>query len=104
VAPGAADPASTTAQVPTAWRLFNNPGPIPVRVTVRDAHGNARAGLTDAVLVQVDGGTTIDATNNGDGTYSASFLPPRLGQVPVAITLNGSAIAGSPYVVNITFF
>ena len=104
VAPAAADPATSTAQLPSTWRVFSNPGQIPVRVTVRDAFGNVRAGLTDEVKVQVDGGSPITAANNGDGTYSASFAPPRLGQVPVAITLNGQPIAGSPFVVNVTFF
>jgi adhesin/invasin len=104
VSPAAASPATTTAQVPSTWRVFSQPGPIPVSVTVRDAFGNVRAGLSDAVTVQVDNGAEFEAANNGDGTYSASFPPPRFGDVPVVIRVNGSPIAGSPFIVQISFF
>ncbi|HYC32176.1 MAG TPA: invasin domain 3-containing protein, partial [Gemmatimonadales bacterium] len=104
VSPSSASAATTTAEVPTSWRVFSQPGEIPVRVTVRDAHGNVRAGLSDQVTVQVDTFAPFDAANNGDGTYSASFAPPRFGAVPVVIRVNGEEISGSPFVVNITFF
>ncbi len=105
VSPGPASPTESTAEVPSVWRVFSNPGPIPVRVSVRDAFGNLRAGLTDAVTVQVDGMTpALQATANGDGTYSVSFAPPRFGRVPVAVSVNGQAIAGSPFFVDISFF
>ncbi|HEX6104473.1 MAG TPA: invasin domain 3-containing protein [Gemmatimonadales bacterium] len=104
VSPGPADAGASTADVPSVWRVFSNPGPIPVEVAVRDAQGNLRAGLTDEVMVQVDGGTPFPAAANGDGTYSASFLVPRFGKVPVVITVNGREIAGSPFLIDIRFF
>jgi len=36
-------------------------------------------------------------TDNGDGTYSASYTPTAAGTDSVAITLDGTAISGSPY-------
>ncbi len=102
VSPGAAEASTSTADVPASWRILN--GPVPIQVDVRDAHGNLRAGLTDEVMVQVDGGTPQPATPNGDGTYTASFSPSRLGDVRVDITLNGRAIAGSPYTVRVSLF
>jgi adhesin/invasin len=105
VSPGPASPATTTADLPRTWRIFGSPGEIPVKVTVRDAQRNLRAGLTDRVEVMVDGSSTsIPVTSNGDGTYSAAFAPPRFGNVPVAVLLNGTPIAGSPFTVEISFF
>ncbi|HEU5039341.1 MAG TPA: Ig-like domain-containing protein [Gemmatimonadales bacterium] len=105
VAPGAASPPNSIVDLPRTWRVFTNPGPIPVRVTVRDGLGNVRAGLTDQVEVFVDGSSTsLVVTNNGDGTYSASFPPPRFGKVPVSVTVNGASAGGGPFLVDITFF
>lgn len=105
VAPGPASPSASTVELPRNWRVFVNSGPIPVKVTVRDAQGNLRAGLSDDVRVFVDGSnTSLAVSNNGDGTYSAAFPPPRFGKVPVAVTVNGESVAGSPFLVDITFF
>ena len=105
VAVGTASPGTTTAEVPATWRIFGNSGQIPVRVTVRDAEGNVRAGVSDVVEVQVSGiPTVLTAQSNGDGVYTTSFPPPSLGDVPVAIRLNGTPINGSPFVVRISFF
>ncbi|HUF35810.1 MAG TPA: invasin domain 3-containing protein [Gemmatimonadales bacterium] len=105
VTPGSASLATSTAVIPEVWRILVDAGDVPVVVTVRDAHGNVRSGLTDQVEVQVDGGATIQATANGDGTYSASFPPPRLAEdIPVVVRLNGGEIDESPYLIDIRFF
>jgi adhesin/invasin len=105
VAPGAASPATTTTAVPALWRLFVNQGDVPVVVTVRDAQGNVRRGLTDEVTVQVDGGSPFAATSNGDGTYRADFSPPRLGEdIPIVVRLNVVEIDDSPYLIDIRLF
>ena len=105
VSPGAASPTTSTAEVPSTWRIFTNPGPVPVRVTVRDGQGNVRAGLSDAVEVQVQGiSGVLQAESNGDGTYATSFQPPFLGEVQVVIRVNGQELSGSPYVVTVSFF
>ena len=105
VVPGPASPSASTVEIPRTWRVFLNEGPVPVEVTVRDEQGNPRAGLSDEVTIFVDGSpTSLQVTNNGDGTYSASFQPTRFGKVPVVIRVNGAAVAGSPFLVDITFF
>jgi hypothetical protein len=105
VSPGAASPATTTAAVPELWRLFVNSGDVPVAVTVRDAQGNLRSGLTDQVEIQVDGGETIQAVSSGDGVYRGSFEPPRLAEdIPVLVRVNGQELDDSPYLIDIRLF
>jgi adhesin/invasin len=100
-----ASPTTTTAAVPTLWRLFVNSGDVPVAVTVRDAQGNVRSGLTDQVEIQVDGGATIEAVSSGDGVYRATFEPPRLAEdIPVVVRVNGQALDDSPYLIDIRLF
>lgn len=93
VAAGPADPATTTAVVTRTFK-FCCYYVIDVTVTTRDAQGNllGRGGHT----VEVNDGTPRAVRDNGDGTYLASFNGGPF--APVAITLNGAPIAGSPYV------
>jgi hypothetical protein len=58
------------------------------------------------VVVTVSGANRrnpITATDNGDGTYTAAYTPLGLGNDTVAITLNGTPIAGSPYISAVGF-
>eukprot|EP01103_Thecamoeba_quadrilineata_P007870 TRINITY_DN17692_c0_g1_i1.p1 TRINITY_DN17692_c0_g1~~TRINITY_DN17692_c0_g1_i1.p1 ORF type:complete len:1527 (+),score=410.22 TRINITY_DN17692_c0_g1_i1:73-4653(+) len=58
-----------------------------------------------AVVVHRDGDANhkkekvepVQVKNNNDGTYTVSYLPKLAGDHSVDITLNGSAIDGSPY-------
>ena len=103
VAPGAPDPGSTTAQVTRAGVFFVR---IDVLITVRDAQGNPVGHGGDQIQISANGSAprtcappdANDATclDNGDGTYADSFVIIA-GAVSVDITLNGEAIAGSPY-------
>ena len=91
VAAGPADPVTTTAAATKSFRGFF--WIVDVTVTTRDAFGNllGRGGE----VVQVNDGTARQVRDNGDGTYVASyatFVPQ-----PVAVTLNGVPIAGSPF-------
>jgi hypothetical protein len=93
VAAGSANPA-TTAAVVTSRFVFLNLYTIDVTVTVRDSYGNLLGRGGEAV--QVNDGLPREVRDNGDGTYVTSyntFFPTQ----PVAITLNGVPIAGSPY-------
>jgi hypothetical protein len=93
--PGPADPSQTTADVPDG--TVGNPTVI--TVTTRDANGNPLTAGGDVVVVSVTGSNTATpgVTDNGDGTYTAQYTPTVPGEDLVAITLNGSAISGSPY-------
>jgi hypothetical protein len=94
VAPGAADPATSTAVVTRNGVLFVQ---VDVLVTTRDAQGNLLGHGGDQVLISPNGGPARTAVDNGDGTYSDRFLIVA-GTVSVAITLNGVPLAGSPFI------
>jgi adhesin/invasin len=102
VSPGPASASASSADVPGQVSLF---GQVVVVTTVRDAQGNVRTGGGDEVRVfaagrQVD----ITAVHNGDGTYTASFSPPVLGQMDVEVLVNGSPVPGSPFQVTVILF
>jgi adhesin/invasin len=102
VAPGPASPGTTTAVLPSRVTLFTQ---VNVVVTVRDAQENVRtAGGDEVRVIAADGLIDLVASHNGDGTYSASFLPPVLGQMNVEVLVNGAPILGSPFQVTVTVF
>jgi adhesin/invasin len=100
VTPGPGDPGHTVASVPDG----NFATPLEIVVQVRDAGGNPVGHGGDAVQITPEDVSPLGVTDNGDGTYRAVWVPFRLGQVRIAITLNGTPIAGSPLVSNISFF
>ncbi len=92
IAPGPASAATTTAVVVKSGFFFYT---IDIVVTVRDAQGNLVNRGGDLVQVHLDG-TTRNAIDNGNGTYSDFFA--TLNSIPeIAITLNGVPISGSPF-------
>ena len=93
VAPGPVSPGTSTASVTRGGGLFAN---IDVVVTARDAQGNPTGRGGDDVRISVNGNTPISATDQGNGTYTASIATFGF-QFSVAITLNGAAISGSPF-------
>jgi hypothetical protein len=93
IAAGPADPATTTALVTSRFQFFF--WTIDVVVTTRDAQGNLLGRGGD--LVAVNDGTPRDVRDNGDGTYLTSF-GTFLPTTPIAITLNGVPIQGSPFI------
>jgi hypothetical protein len=93
VVPGAASPATTTADFTRSGFPFIR---VDVVVTTHDAGGNLLGKGGDAVVIQLGPDNRKDLIDNGDGTYSFSFL--TFGAVgEVGITLNGEPIAGSPF-------
>ncbi len=95
LAPGLADPTTTTAVVPTGVAGFTTK----MVVTVRDVSGNRLSGGGEVITASVTGANVATATveDHGDGTYTASYTPTQAGSDIVAITLNGQPISGSPY-------
>jgi len=90
-----ADPDFTTATVP------DGVVGTPTTVTVQAADALDRPVTLggDVVVVSVTGANTETpaVTDNGDGTYTASYTPALAGTDLVAITLNGVPISASPY-------
>ncbi|MGH7630511.1 MAG: Ig-like domain-containing protein [Gemmatimonadales bacterium] len=94
--PPTADAARTTADVP------NGVVGVATVITVqaRDATGAALTTGGDAIAVSVSGSNNasgLAVTDNGDGTYTASYTPQMTGVDQVAVTLAGVPIGGSPY-------
>jgi hypothetical protein len=93
VLPGPASPATTTARITTTGLLFTT---VEVVVTTRDAQGNLIGKGGDLVEVQLNGANFGPIHDNGDGTYSTSFI--TFGSVEsIGVTLNHEPIAGSPF-------
>ena len=70
-------------------------------IAVRDSDGNPVVGAASALGIVV-GGTNAGAsvsvvTDNGDGTYTASYVPALAGNDSISITLDATPISGSPY-------
>jgi Filamin/ABP280 repeat. len=78
--------------------------PLEILVQVADAQGNPLGRGGDVVVVSPPGSSSITAEDRGDGTYRAVWTPLVVGTAKVAITLNGTAIHGSPFNSHIRFF
>ena len=100
VAAGPSDAAHTSADVGDAT-FFQ---PATFTVTVRDKQDNVVGHGGDKVSISVEGTGDLQVTDVGNGTYTATFRPNSIGTFDVTITLNGTAIAGSPYSTTVTFF
>lgn len=100
VAPGPADPSTSTAVVTTSGVIFVR---VDVEVTTRDAQGNLLGRGGDQVQIIPNGGAPRICEPNGqtcrdneDGTYSDSFILFATA-VRIDILLNGAPLADSPY-------
>jgi hypothetical protein len=98
---GEVDPAASTAEVPSTAP----PGEaVNVTVQARDADGNPVTTGGNEVIVEATGGNQsgpITATDNGDGTYTASYNAEVIGTDTVTITIDGTPISGSPFTITI---
>src|SRR5690349_10236080 len=101
VVAGPADPEHTTAEVPEEG---NFGAPVEFLIQAADAFGNPLGRGGDVVMVDPEGSAPIAATDQGDGTYRATWVPFTLGTVDVTITINGNGIHKSPFPVRIRFF
>lgn len=96
VLPAAADPAMSGATVPGGQRHQATT----ITVISRDHFGNALLAGGHQVTITVSGSNRagpLSATDNGDGSYTATYTPAARGTDLIAVTLDGAAIGGSPY-------
>ncbi len=93
--PGGANAAQSSATVPNGAAGQ----PTVISIQARDVFGNNRTTGGGTWTVAVTGANTASpaVTDNGDGTYTASYTPTASGSDQVAIRLSGSHIGGSPY-------
>ncbi|HWP37994.1 MAG TPA: invasin domain 3-containing protein, partial [Gemmatimonadales bacterium] len=92
---GPAVAARSTAAVPSGVAgLVTN-----ITIQARDAFGNplTSGGATVTVVITGANVQSPAVTDNGNGTYTAVYTPVAAGTDNVAITLNGTAISGSPF-------
>jgi hypothetical protein len=91
---------SGTASVPTHGTVGQ---PVYIVLQARDASGVdlTTGGETAAGTISGANTVTLSFTDNGDGSYTASYTPANPGADSVAPTLNGIATAGAPYAITI---
>ena len=102
VTPGPADPATSSAIVPSG-KIFQR---TTIVVTARDQWGNQLVSGGSVVVMTVSGANPrnpITAADNGNGTYTLSYTPFGIGTDTITITLNGTSIGGSPYTSSVGF-
>jgi adhesin/invasin len=92
VEPGPVNPATSTANITASFFV------VAAVVTARDAQGNPVGVGGETVVMTVDGGAPVTATDVGDGTYRASVFV--FGAEVVELEMNGVPIKGSPFTVN----
>lgn len=95
--PGPASASQSTAKVPSRGKEGRQ-----TRITVqtRDQSGNDLTTGGHTVEITVTGKNPVGrftASDNGDGSYAGSYTPDDDGDDFIAITLDGTPIAGSPY-------
>lgn len=94
---GEASPDRSTADVPDG--VVASVTDIVVQARDKEGYPLSSGGAT--VVVTVSGANEagpITATDVGDGTYTASYLPTTAGVDEVAITMNGQRLGGSPFI------
>lgn len=100
VGPDVGDAATSAAIVPPSGTTGE---PVALSMTVRDQYGNLVPGAT--VTIEVTGANsaiTPDVVDNADGTYDGTYTPLTAGSDSLAITLNSTAISGSPFAIEIS--
>ena len=101
------DPAQCVVEGPGLLAPMANDLAV-LTVTAVDAAGARRPGGADKVSVLISGpdGEHIvgDVDDNGDGTYTASFLPVKKGTYAIAVYVEAKLVGndGKPFIVNIT--
>ncbi|MGW8265075.1 MAG: filamin/ABP280 repeat domain-containing protein, partial [Longimicrobiales bacterium] len=96
VTPGPASPAHSTATVPDGSAGLATS----ILLRTRDELGNPLTSGGDTVVVRVSGANDIgalDVSDQGDGTYTASYTPTTAGTDLVAITINHTPVHDSPF-------
>jgi hypothetical protein len=97
VGPGPALASASSASVPA-----NGTAGASTAITVRleDAFGTPVGGAPGSIAISIGGANPaagLAVTNQGGGAYSASYIPTHTGADQVGVQVNGTALAGSPF-------
>jgi hypothetical protein len=98
---GPPSPATSTISSSVAKLSADNTTPATITVQARDQYGNVitRGGAVVRLTTSfghfgpIGAVTTIDATDHGDGTYTAQLFSSRAGTATITATLGGTSIA-----------
>jgi hypothetical protein len=101
VAPGPASAATSFAVVPSSVSIFSG---FSIQINALDQFGNPVGHGGDPFALLIDG-VAQPLTDNGNGTYTASYpsFQFTVGTHTVTANLAGAGISGSPYSMTITF-
>jgi hypothetical protein len=96
VTPGVPSPGESSAEVPngTAGAATT------ISVRLEDEFGTGVAGSPGSIAISVSGANpagSLPVTDRGGGSYTASYVPTRVGADNVDVRINGTAVAGSPF-------
>jgi hypothetical protein len=79
--------------------------PTTITITLVDGNGNPAPGRADQLEIAIaganEGAETTAIVDNGDGTYTVTYVPTKTGTDEIAITFKGEAISDSPYTSNV---
>ncbi len=99
---GEVSPGDSTATVPATVSTGGN---INITVQARDADGQPLTTGGSAVVATITGANAagpLTATDNANGAYTITYVAANPGTDTIAVTLDGAAIAGSPFTVTIS--
>jgi adhesin/invasin len=96
VGPGSPTAANSSATVPggTAGQTTN------IEILLEDAFGNPAAGRASSIAVSISGANNVgslQASDEGNGRYVASYNPVVAGNDLVDVRVGGAPVAGSPF-------
>ncbi|ACQ81027.1 Ig domain protein group 1 domain protein [Beutenbergia cavernae DSM 12333] len=88
---GAADPGTSTIEADPTSITADGASTSTITVTLQDSNGNPVGTGGDTVTIATDAGTLGVVTDNGDGTYTATFTSATTaGTATVSFTVNGA--------------
>lgn len=71
-----------------------------ISVQLEDEFGSPVTGAATSIAISIDGANPaggLAVTEEGDGAYSASYVPTHTGADQVGVRVNGEPVAGSPF-------
>jgi adhesin/invasin len=93
IGPGPADVTTSEVKATPPNVTANGVDTTTITVTLRDAFGNALIASGGTVALSADGGSIGTVTDNGNGTYTATYTSDTSpGDVTVSATLDGTPI------------
>jgi large repetitive protein len=79
--------------------------PVTVIISLLDDQGQPVAGASGRIAVGLTGANAAaevsEIVDNGDGTYSVTYIPTVVGQDEIRVSVSGAEVPSSPFTVNV---